>query len=364
MRLIIAMERNNNMDSNSFENFTCPLPIINDQEVVIGHGSGGTLTKNLINSVFYEHFSNPILDQGNDFAELLSESKRIVTATDGHVVDPIFFPGGDIGKLAVAGTVNDISMSGAIPRFLTASFIIEEGFPIKDLMQIAHSMQACAHEANIEIVAGDTKVVEKGKADKIFIATAGIGFLVKNLHINGSQAKVGDAVILSGTMGDHGIAVLAARNELGFTTTVHSDIAPMNHMIQTGITASPHIHVMRDPTRGGVATTLNEIALQSQVNIILDETALPVNKQVQAACDILGFDPLYVANEGKVIFITPEKEVRALLDALHAHPYGNKAVVSGRVEKTDHRPMVLMRTRIGGSRIIDMLSGAMLPRIC
>ena len=352
------------MDSISFDNFTCPLPIPNGQQVTIGHGSGGTLTKNLIDSVFYEHFHNPILDQGNDFAELSSESKRIITATDGHVVDPIFFPGGDIGKLAVAGTVNDISMSGAIPRYLTASFIIEEGFPMKDLVQIAHSMQACAQEAKVQIVAGDTKVVEKGKADKIFISTAGVGFFEKDLQIDGSRAENGDAVILSGTMGDHGIAVLAARNELGFTTTVLSDTAPMNNMIQSGINASPHIHVMRDPTRGGVATTLNEIAIQSQVNIILDETALPVNKQVQAACDILGFDPLYVANEGKVLFITPEKEAQLLLDALHAHTYGKKATVIGRVEKTDNRPMVLMRTRIGGTRIVDMLSGAMLPRIC
>jgi hydrogenase expression/formation protein HypE len=350
--------------SNAFENFTCPLPIPTNHEVAIGHGSGGTLTKNLINSVFYEHFHNPILDQGNDFAELLSESKRIVTATDGHVVDPIFFPGGDIGKLAVAGTVNDISMSGAIPRFLTASFIIEEGFPMKDLAEIAHSMQACAEEANVLIVAGDTKVVEKGKADKIFIATTGIGFLESDLHIDGSQAKTGDAVVISGTMGDHGIAVLAARNELGFTTTVKSDIAPMNNLIQTAIAASPHIHVMRDPTRGGVATTLNEIALQSHVNITLDEMMLPVNKQVQAACDILGFDPLYVANEGKVLFITPEAEVEALLEALRSHPYGENAAVIGRVEQTSDRPMVLMRTRIGGTRIVDMLSGALLPRIC
>jgi hydrogenase expression/formation protein HypE len=355
------------MENNQFNGFTCPLPITNHEQVVIGHGSGGSLTKSLITSVFYAHFSNPILDAGNDFAEIAlpaSHNLRIVTATDGHVVDPIFFPGGDIGRLAVAGTVNDLSMSGATPKYLTASFIIEEGFPIKSLLEIAHSMQTCAVEAGVQIVAGDTKIVEKGKADKIFISTAGVGFLADGLVINGSQAKAGDAVILSGTMGDHGIAVLAARNELGFSTTVKSDIAPLNDLIQRAIQSAPHMHVLRDPTRGGVATTLNEIAIQSQVNIMLDETKLPVKKQVQAACDILGFDPLYVANEGKVLLIAPQDEVPELLKALRNHAYGTDASVIGTVEKPEGSPLVLMKTKIGGTRIVDMLTGAMLPRIC
>jgi len=352
------------MDSISFENFTCPIPISKNDKVVIGHGSGGTLSHNLIKTVFYQHFDNPILAEGNDFAELPASSKRVVTATDGHVVDPIFFPGGDIGRLAIAGTVNDISMSGAIPRYVTVSFIIEEGFSMQELMQIAHSMQECAREAGVQIVAGDTKVVEKGKADKVFIATAGIGFIEKDFLINGRQAKDGDVVILSGTMGDHGIAVLAARNELGFTTKLESDVAPMNDLIQSALEAAPNMHVMRDPTRGGVATTLNEIALQSHVNIVLEEELLPVNRQVRAACDILGFDPLYVANEGKVIFISPENESQGVLKALQAHKYGKNAAIIGRVEKPTNTPMVLMRTKIGGTRIVDMLSGAMLPRIC
>jgi len=352
------------MEENKFDNFTCPIPIINDEKVTIGHGSGGTLSHNLINSVFYKHFENPILAGGNDFAEFSSNATRIVTSTDGHVVDPIFFPGGDIGRLAVAGTVNDISMSGAIPQYLTASFIIEEGFAINELMQIAHSMQDCAQEAGVQIVAGDTKVVEKGKADKIFISTAGIGFIENNRMINGSLAEEGDIVIISGTMGDHGIAVLAARNQLGFKTTVQSDVGPMNNLIQTALSASPHIHVMRDPTRGGVATTLNEIARQSRVDIILEEQSLPVHKQVQAACDILGFDPLYVANEGKVIFITPQREAADLLQALHEHQYGKSAAIIGKIETSNGSPMVRMRTSIGGTRIVDMLSGAMLPRIC
>ncbi len=355
------------MQNNKFEAFTCPIPIAPNKTVTIGHGSGGTLTKSLIQSVFYEHFFNKILNAGNDFAEFPmpdSTKDRIVTSTDGHVVDPIFFPGGNIGRLAVAGTVNDISMSGAIPMYLTASFIIEEGLPIKDLMEIAHAMQQCAREANIQIVAGDTKVVEKGKADKVFISTSGVGFLNKGLSIDGSRAEPGDAVIISGTIGDHGIAVLAARNELGFSTTIQSDVAPLNGLIQTAIAATPAVHVLRDPTRGGVATTLNEIAQQSNVNIILDETLLPIKKQVQAACDILGFDPLYVANEGKVLLIVPQHEVDGLLEHLHKHQYGKMAKVIGTVTESDRTPMVLMKTEIGGTRIVDMLTGAMLPRIC
>jgi len=352
----------------NFEYFTCPIPLPKGKEVSIGHGSGGSLTKSLIDSVFLKYFSNPILDQGNDFADITPKESLnnygIVTSTDAHVVSPIFFPGGDIGRLAVAGTVNDISMSGGIPKFLTATFIIEEGFPIDQLEKIAESMKTCADEAQVVIVAGDTKVVQKGKADRIFISTAGIGFVPKRIRINGASAQPGDSVIISGTIGDHGIAVLAARNELGFSTTITSDVAPLNHLIQTAIEAAPNIHVLRDPTRGGVATTLNEIALQSNVTIVLDETQLPIHKQVQGACDILGFDPLYVANEGKVILIVPEKEERAMLDALRQHSLGRDAVKIGRVEKVSNNPFVLMTTIIGGTRIVDVLTGEMLPRIC
>lgn len=357
-----------NDQNNKFNNFICPIPLSRKKEVTIGDGSGGSLTKSLIDSVFLKHFSNPILDLGNDFADITSKESlsnlRIITSTDAHVVNPIFFPGGDIGRLAVAGTVNDISMSGGTPKFLTATFIIEEGFSIEQLDRIAASMKICADEAQVVIVAGDTKVVEKGKADRIFISTTGIGYVPKEIKINGASAHPGDSVIISGTIGDHGIAVLAARNELGFSTTILSDVAPLNHLIQTAIKAAPNIHVLRDPTRGGVATTLNEIALQSNVTIILDETQLPIHKQVQGACDILGFDPLYVANEGKVILIVPKEEEKALLDALHQHPLGKDAVIIGTVKRAAKNPIVLMKTIIGGTRIVDMLTGEMLPRIC
>ena len=356
------------MDNSKLESFACPIPITKRKEITIGHGSGGSLTKSLIDSIFIKCFSNPILDQGNDFADIaienIEENFRLVISTDAHVVSPIFFPGGDIGRLAVAGTVNDISMSGGIPKYLTASFIIEEGFPIDQLENISESMKKCSEEAEVLIVAGDTKVVEKGKADLIFISTSGVGYVKKDRYINGSKAQSGDSVLISGTIGDHGIAVLAARNELGFTTTITSDVAPLNNLIQSLIIAAPNIHVLRDPTRGGVATTLNEIALQSDVNIILDETQLPIHRQVQGACDILGFDPLYVANEGKVLIIVPENEEKSVLEALHEHPLGKEAAKIGIVERKNKYPLVLMKTVVGGTRIVDMLAGEMLPRIC
>ena len=366
---IISMGKNHMVNpDNKFENFTCPIPIPKNKEVTIGHGSGGRLTKSLIDSIFMKYFSNPILDKENDFADITSkdsfENFRIITSTDAHVVSPIFFPGGDIGRLAVAGTVNDISMSGGIPKFLTATFIIEEGFPIGKLDQIAASMKTCADEAQVIIVAGDTKVVEKGKADQIFISTSGIGFVPKKIKINGESAQPGDSVIISGTIGDHGIAVLSARNQLGFSTTIISDVAPLIHLIPTAIKAAPNIHVLRDPTRGGVATSLNEIALQSNVKIILDESQLPIHEQVQGACDILGFDPLYVANEGKTIIIVPQNEVEELLEALHQHTLGKDAAKIGTVERAMDNPLLLMKTIVGGTRIVDMLTGEMLPRIC
>jgi hydrogenase expression/formation protein HypE len=331
----------------------------------MSHGSGGSMTKDLIDSIFQPYFSNPALDQGNDFASFQVEAgSRIIVSTDGHIVSPIFFPGGDIGRLAVSGTVNDIAMSGGQVRYLTASFILEEGFSIQDLDRIAQSMKTTADEAGVNIIAGDTKVAEKGKADQIFISTTGIGVADVNLSIGGASAQPGDVVIVSGSMGDHGIAVLAARNQLGFKTTIQSDVAPLNHLIQTALKAAPDIHVLRDPTRGGLATTLNEIALQSHVNIQLDETTIPVKREVQAACEMLGFDPLYVANEGKVIVILPENQAQAALTALKNHPFGAEAAIIGKVTDLSAKPRVSMRTLIGGTRIVDMLSGEMLPRIC
>jgi hydrogenase expression/formation protein HypE len=331
----------------------------------MSHGSGGSMTRDLIAAIFQKYFSNPILDRGNDFADFQApEGKKIVVSTDGHIVSPIFFPGGDIGRLAVSGTVNDVAMSGGEPRFLTASFILEEGLSIADLEKIAASMQATAVEAGVQIVAGDTKVAEKGKADGIFMSTTGIGFVDRDIVIGGEFAQPGDAILISGTMGDHGIAVLAARNQLGFTTTIPPDVAPLNHLIRAALKAAPDVHVLRDPTRGGLATTLNEIACQSHVNMLLEETAIPVKREVRAACEMLGFDPLYVANEGKVIVIVPASQAEAALSALKAHPLGKDAAIIGKVMETSSSPRVNMQTLIGGTRIVDMLSGEMLPRIC
>lgn len=351
-----------------FEGIYCPMPLKHENTVVIGHGSGGRMTHELIADVFKPAFGNPILTTSNDFAclPLPGESNlkgRLSVSTDAHIVNPIIFPGGDIGRLAVAGTVNDVSMSGGLPLFLTASFIIEEGFPIETLRKISLSMRDTASEAGVEIIAGDTKVVEKGKVDKLFISTAGIGWIPEGREIGGQFARPGDAVLISGSLGDHGIAVLAARGELKFNTTIKSDVAPLNKLINLLLKAAPHIHVLRDPTRGGLATALNEIAQQSNLSIELIEDSVPVKQEVRAACEMLGFDPLYVANEGKVIVILPISEMASALAALHSHPLGKSACVIGTVKK-NRKPLVTMKTSIGGTRIVDMLSGEILPRIC
>lgn len=334
----------------------------------MSHGSGGRMTKDLIDSVFAKHFSNPVLARGNDFADLPlpadSQHRKLIVSTDAHIVSPIFFPGGDIGRLAVSGSVNDVSMSGGDPLYLTASFIIEEGFPIADLERIAESMRQTADEAGVMIVAGDTKVTEKGKSDKIFISTTGIGLANIEKEVGGQCALPGDRVIISGTIGDHGIAVLAARNDLGFRTTIQSDVAPLNKLIKVASDQSPDIHVLRDPTRGGLATTLNEIVMQSQISIQLVEKDIPVKSEVRGACEMLGFDPLYVANEGKVIIILPEAHAQNVLQALKSHPLGKDAVIIGQVLQAAGTPRVTMKTIIGGTRIVDMLTGEMLPRIC
>jgi hydrogenase expression/formation protein HypE len=318
----------------------------------------------LIRKVFQPYFSNPSLNANNDFALLESNSSaRLAISTDAHIVSPLFFPGGDIGRLAVCGTVNDVAMSGADPVAITASFIIEEGFAISKLVHIAESMSIAAKEANVLIVAGDTKVVEKGKADGVFISTTGIGFLPKDMKIGGEKAMTGDSVIISGTLGDHGMAVLAARGDLGLEMQVESDVAPLNTMIHQLVQEIDEIHVFRDPTRGGLATTLNEIAVQSSVNITIEEIKIPVKSSVASACELLGFDPLYVANEGKLIIILPEKYAQKTLDILHAHPYGKDAALIGSVN-AEPKSRVLLRTQIGSNRILDVMSGEMLPRIC
>ena len=350
----------------NFENLVCPLPIRQNERIIISHGSGGRITKDLIESLFISNFQNRELAKGNDFADILipGGNRKLIISTDAHIVSPIFFPGGDIGRLAVAGTVNDISMSGGEPRYLSASFILEEGLLLTDLEKIAKSMQKTAVEAGVIIVSGDTKVTERGKADQIFISTTGIGFAPADLKIGGQYAEPGDAVIVSGSIGDHGIAVLAARNELGFTTLIESDVAPLNNLVRDLVSEIVQIHVLRDPTRGGLATTLNEIALQSNVSIELEETSIPVKKEVKSACEMLGFDPLYIANEGKMIVILPEQYVDAALSVLKKSPQSKDAALIGKVITPDGKPRVTMRTSIGGTRIVDMLSGELLPRIC
>lgn len=352
----------------NMEGPVCPMPLRHDDQIVIGHGSGGRLTRDLVEKFFKPYLSNPPLSEGNDFARVgippsISKDGQLAVSTDAHIVSPLFFPGGDIGRLSVCGTVNDVSMSGAQPLYITAGFILEEGFPIASLVKILASMQAAAAEAEIQVVAGDTKVVEKGKADGIFITTSGIGWITGGHRIAGDQAKPDDVVIISGNLGDHGIAVLAARGELGFETEVVSDVAPLNKMIQQLLAAAPHTHVLRDPTRGGLATTLNEITLQSNACILLDEKTIPIQPAVRAASEMLGFDPLYIANEGKVIVIVAPDEADAALNALQQHPYGRNAAVIGKVQAAP-AGRVLLRTSIGGTRILDMLAGEMLPRIC
>ncbi len=352
----------------TFEGPVCPVPLHHAEQIVMGHGSGGKMTNELIRRVFYPHLQSEALAAGNDFAGLKLPAEAMLNgtlsvSTDSHIVTPLFFPGGDIGSLAVCGTINDVSMAGALPLYLTAGFILEEGLPVETLERVVASMAAAAAEAGVQFVAGDTKVAEKGKVDGLYITTTGVGWTPAGRSIGGALAQPGDVVLISGTMGDHGIAVLGARGDLGFETGVQSDIAPLNGLIADVLAAAPDVHVLRDPTRGGLATTLNEIALQSDAAIVINEKAVPVLPPVQAACEMLGFDPLYVANEGKVIVIVPEAQAQAALDAMRAHPYGKSAARIGLVQAAPAR-RVLMKTLIGGTRILDVLAGEMLPRIC
>lgn len=350
----------------SMQGPVCPLPHQHTETVVIGHGSGGKMTRDLIRNVFQTRIGSPYLAEGNDAARIVlegSDNSQIAVSTDSHVVSPLFYPGGDIGRLAVCGTVNDVAMLGARPAFLTAGFILEEGFAMDDLSRIIDSMGEACLEADVQIAAGDTKVVEKGKADGLFINTAGFGIIPDGRVVGGQYARPGDAVLVSGSLGDHGIAILQARGELGFESQIRSDVAPLNHMIEALLCAVPEVHVLRDPTRGGLATTLKEIACQSQVSIHLEEETLPVKSDVRVACEMLGFDPLYLANEGKTIVILPEKHVETALDILRKMPYGVMATRIGAISQ-DNPGEVLLHTAFGTTRILDFLSGELLPRIC
>lgn len=327
------------------------------------HGSGGRASAQLIAELFHRHLGNPLLAQGNDQALFRPPAGRMVVSVDGHVIAPLFFPGGDIGSLAVHGTVNDIAMSGARPLYLTASFILEEGLPLADLDRIVASMGRAAQAAGVQVVAGDTKVVERGKGDGCFIATTGIGVVPDGIEISGDLARPGDAILLSGTLGDHGVAVLSKREHLGFETEIQSDSQALHDLVAAMITAVPAIHCLRDPTRGGLATTLNELALQSRVGMLIRETAIPVRPAVNGACELLGLDPLYVANEGKLVAICAADQADALLAAMRAHPKGEEAAIIGEVTADPHH-FVQMETAFGGSRIVDWLTGEQLPRIC
>ncbi len=335
----------------------------NQDRILLGHGSGGKLSHHLLSDVFLEYFKNEELAKLNDAARLDFPGESLVFSTDTYVVDPIFFPGGDIGKLAICGTVNDVAMMGAIPLYLSVGFIIEEGFLFTDLKSILESMTEAAEEAKVHLVTGDTKVVPKGAADKIFINTAGIGIPINGINLSGHNARVGDKIVLNGTIADHGVSVMSAREGLELDMDLQTDAAPLNHLVKEILEEIPDINVMRDPTRGGVATTLNEIAGQSQIGIRLYERALPVSQQVQAVCEILGLDPLYIANEGKIIIFTPAAHVGNLLQLMNLHKYGQNACVIGEVID-EPRGKVYMETMIGGQRMIDMLAGEQLPRIC
>jgi len=333
-----------------------------DETILLAHGSGSRLSHDLIEKNFLPALTNPLLARLDDSA-VFDLSGRLAFTTDSYVVSPIFFPGGDIGKLAVCGTVNDLSMSGAMPLYLSLSFIIEEGLTIGELKRVVGSIKAAAQEAGIDVVTGDTKVVNRGSADKLFINTAGIGLIPEGVDISGANARVGDKIILSGTIGDHGIAVMSQREGLKFSVPVQSDCAPLNKLVSEMLEASRRIHCLRDPTRGGLATTLNEFARQSPVGIRIEEDRIPIRDGVRGACELLGFDPLYIANEGKLIAIVPPDDAGKILTKMKRNKYGADSVVIGEVTD-DHKGRVILKTRLGASRILDMLSGELLPRIC
>ncbi len=333
-----------------------------EDRVLLAHGSGGKLMHDLIKKSFVSALGNPILNKLDDSA-VFELSGRLAFTTDSYVVSPIFFPGGDIGKLAVCGTVNDLSMSGAIPLYLSLSLIIEEGFLIADLEKIVNSVHQAAVMAGVKIVAGDTKVVNQGSADKLFINTSGVGIVPSGVDISGANAKPGDKIIVSGTLGDHGIAILSQREGLKFHVPVPSDCSPLNRLVAEMLETSANLHCLRDPTRGGLATTLNEFAQQSQVGININEESIPVNKAVLGACELLGFDPLYVANEGKLVAVGAPADADKVLAKMRRNQYGYGAAIIGEVVN-EHLGRVVMKTRLGASRIVDVLVGELLPRIC
>ncbi len=363
-------------DATKLAELSCPTPLTTRDRVLLGHGSGGKLSAELVHDIFLPAFSNPALAQLNDQAVVNINGSRIAITTDSFVVKPLFFPGGDIGSLAVHGTVNDLAMGGAKPLFLSAAFILEEGLSLEILQRVVDSLKRAANEAGVQVVTGDTKVVEKGKGDGLFINTTGIGLVPEGLELSANRARPGDKIILSGPIGDHGIAILAQREGLEFESTIESDSAALHTLVAEMLNIQSHfsqnngevghpgvIRCMRDPTRGGLSSALNEIAEQSQVGIELDETTIPVRDEVKGACEMLGLDPLYVANEGKLVAIVEPSVADELVDAMRKHPLGKDARVIGTVGDSN-AGMVTMRTALGTTRIVDMLTGDQLPRIC
>lgn len=343
---------------------------MSDDVILLAHGSGGKLSHDLVERLFVRHFDNPALlalDDSAvlDVAEAEAARRRLAFSTDSYVISPLFFPGGDIGRLAVCGTVNDVSMSGARPLWLSTGFIIEEGLPLADLERIVASMAATARQAGVQIVTGDTKVVDRGSADRLFINTAGVGWVPPGVEIGGDRAQPGDRLLLSGTIGDHGMTILTQREGLQFDSPLQSDCAPLNGLVRTLLAELPSgaIHCLRDPTRGGLATTLNELAERSGVGMAIEEGAVPVREAVRAACELLGLDPLYVANEGKLIAIVAPEAADHALAVLRAHEYGREAAIIGRVVE-EHPGRVVQRTALGARRVLDMMVGEQLPRIC
>ncbi len=342
---------------------SCPTPLAAKNTILLGHGSGGKLSAELVRDIFLPAFQNPALARLDDQAIVNVNGQCLAITTDSFVVKPLFFPGGDIGSLAVHGTVNDLAMGGATPLFLSAAFIIEEGFSMEELRRIVDSLRRAAADADVQIVTGDTKVVEKGHGDGLFINTTGIGVVPEGIELSADRARPGDKIILSGSIGDHGIAILAQREGLEFETQIRSDSAALHKLVKTILDTTGDLRCMRDPTRGGVSSTLNEIAQQSRVGIELEESTLPIHEEVRGACELLGLDPLYVANEGKMIAVVAPEASQAVLQAMRNHALGSEAQIIGTV-RGDHPGLVTMRTPLGTSRVVDMLAGDQLPRIC
>jgi hydrogenase expression/formation protein HypE len=347
----------------SIAELSCPTPLPAKDTILLGHGSGGKLSAELLRDVFLPSLNNSVLARLDDQAIVNINGQRLAFTTDSFVVKPLFFPGGDIGSLAVHGTVNDLAMGGATPLFLSAAFIIEEGFSVQDLRRVVASMHEAAAAADVQVVTGDTKVVEKGKGDGLFINTTGIGVVPDGIELSANRAQPGDKVLLSGPIGDHGIAILAQREGLEFETTIQSDSAALHTLVRDMLAVTHEIRCMRDPTRGGVSSTLNEIAQQSNVGIALEERAIPVREEVRGACELLGLDPLYVANEGKLVAILAPERASEILQTMRKHPLAKEAQIIGTVGERNPG-LVTMRTALGTTRIVDMLAGDQLPRIC